>query len=229
MCVRRGKRLEKPYNCAMLASMKYYVTVIVLLLLSACNSGEVQDTLGLNRKAPDAFKVVSRPPLSVPPGFDLRPPQPGAPPLMAGSTEEMARDAVFTSGGKAGMATGAAAVTLEGYAPSNVPSAVMPVEASNVATSAEAGFLSQAGAGAADPSIRSQLYEDYINNVQAIDEDASPLESWLGIEDSDDELVDAQAEAERIRANEEAGMPVNAGDVPTRNDADDGVLNKIFD
>ncbi|MEJ0010899.1 MAG: DUF3035 domain-containing protein [Alphaproteobacteria bacterium] len=48
------------------------------LLLSACSSGEVKDTLGLDRTAPDEFSVVSRPPLSVPPEFELAPPRPGA-------------------------------------------------------------------------------------------------------------------------------------------------------
>ena len=45
--------------------------------LSGCNAA--RDTLGLGgSSAPDAFKVISNPPLSLPPNFHLRPPKQGA-------------------------------------------------------------------------------------------------------------------------------------------------------
>src|SRR5471032_1132090 len=56
--------------------MKYSYTIAALSIaaLSACSSNTVKDTLGLDRAAPDEFRVVSRPPLYVPPQFSLRPP-----------------------------------------------------------------------------------------------------------------------------------------------------------
>src|SRR5688572_21753165 len=50
-----------------------FLTLLVLTL-AACSSGEVKRTLGLSKQAPDEFRVVPRPPLSVPPEFTLRPP-----------------------------------------------------------------------------------------------------------------------------------------------------------
>jgi len=54
--------------------------VILTLNLAAvgCNSGDVKDTLGLRKAAPDEFNVISNPPLYVPPEFDLV--QPGTAP-----------------------------------------------------------------------------------------------------------------------------------------------------
>ncbi len=49
-----------------------------LLALSACGS-DLTRTFGLTRDAPDEFKVTTRAPLSMPPDFTLRPPEPGAP------------------------------------------------------------------------------------------------------------------------------------------------------
>ena len=52
------------------------------------------DALGMGKRSPDEFAVVKRAPLIVPPDFDLRPPEPGAPRPNVGSTAEQARVAV---------------------------------------------------------------------------------------------------------------------------------------
>ena len=46
------------------------------LALSACSNAS--RTLGLDPAPPDEFTVVSKAPLTIPPDFNLRPPQPGA-------------------------------------------------------------------------------------------------------------------------------------------------------
>ena len=46
--------------------------------LTACSGDELTRTFGLSRDAPDEFQVTTRAPLSMPPDFSLRPPQPGA-------------------------------------------------------------------------------------------------------------------------------------------------------
>ena len=48
------------------------------LALTACGGDELTRTFGLTRDAPDEFQVTTRAPLSMPPDFALRPPQPGA-------------------------------------------------------------------------------------------------------------------------------------------------------
>ena len=46
--------------------------------LGACSKSEtVQEALGYEQKGPDEMAVISRPPLIVPPDYNLRPPRPG--------------------------------------------------------------------------------------------------------------------------------------------------------
>jgi hypothetical protein len=51
-----------------------------ILALVGCGSGDdLSRDFGLQRDAPDEFQVTTRAPLSIPPDFQLRPPDPGAP------------------------------------------------------------------------------------------------------------------------------------------------------
>ncbi len=52
--------------------------LIGVLGLGACSGDELTRTFGLTRDAPDEFQVTTRAPLSMPPDYTLRPPQPGA-------------------------------------------------------------------------------------------------------------------------------------------------------
>lgn len=187
--------------------------------LTGCASGEVQETLGLGRKAPDEFRVVSRPPLSVPPEFYLRPPEPGAPDLGAPESEELGREAVL---GAAPVGSGA-----DRLVSPEVETAVQPVVSTSLASTSEVEFLSRAGVKDADPAIRDHLFKEQMID-DAPGKDASPLERWLGIGPGSS-VVDAPAEAERLRANKEAGRPVNEGEVPTRDDNKKSVLEKIWE
>src|ERR1700679_3765247 len=53
-------------------------TVIVALSTGCSGDNSLTRTFGLTRDAPDEFTVVTRAPLSMPPDFTLRPPQPRA-------------------------------------------------------------------------------------------------------------------------------------------------------
>lgn len=48
------------------------VGLFTLLAVSACNTA-TKEKLGISRKAPNEFMVSPRPPLSLPPEYDLRP------------------------------------------------------------------------------------------------------------------------------------------------------------
>ena len=65
----------------------------VMLALGACDN--VKKQLGLAKQQPDEFRVVSRAPLSLPPDFALRPPDPGVARPQEGTTLQQARTAVF--------------------------------------------------------------------------------------------------------------------------------------
>lgn len=66
---------------------------LLALALTACGS-DTKQMLGLERSPPDEFAVVSRAPLSVPPEFSLRPPEPGAPRPQEGRASDQARRAL---------------------------------------------------------------------------------------------------------------------------------------
>ena len=66
------------------------------LLLSGC--GSFKRDIGLEPTAPDEFAVESRAPLTIPPDFNLRPPQPGAPRPQEVSASEKARKAIDSAG-----------------------------------------------------------------------------------------------------------------------------------
>ncbi len=48
------------------------IGLMLTAALSAC-SNVTKEKLGLNKKAPNEFMVTTRPPLSLPPEYDLRP------------------------------------------------------------------------------------------------------------------------------------------------------------
>jgi hypothetical protein len=70
--------------------------VLAGISLSACDS--FKRAIGLERSSPDEFAVESRAPLTIPPDYDLRPPQPGASRPQEVSTANKARDAIDNAG-----------------------------------------------------------------------------------------------------------------------------------
>ena len=57
-------------------SAVFAISMAALIGTSACGSG-VRQALGVERATPDEFRVVTIAPLTVPPEYALRPPQPG--------------------------------------------------------------------------------------------------------------------------------------------------------
>jgi hypothetical protein len=66
------------------------------LLVSGCS--DLKKSIGLERTSPDEFAVESRAPLTIPPDFDLRPPQPGAVRPQEVPASERARKVIDTAG-----------------------------------------------------------------------------------------------------------------------------------
>jgi hypothetical protein len=170
---------------------------LALPLLSACAGGSVQNALGMGKRSPDEFAVVSRAPLVVPPDFDLRPPRPGEARPLAGTTGDQAR------------------ATLLGEAPAAAERPAIATQSLEPASSAgQQALLGKAGGGNVDPEVRRRIAEE--NQSLATVEQAmfTRLLKWrqpaaLGA------VVDAPAEAERLLANRASGQPVTTGDTPT--------------
>lgn len=206
-------------------SMKrcFFITLSVIAL-AACSGGEVRETLGVNHNAPDEFKVLSRPPLSVPPDFNLRPPEPGAAPRVSSSADKQAKSLVINNGNPdpfetakpSELSTGLdplIAKTLDEYTTTNSP--------------AESTFLSNIGADKADSHIRDLIYQE--NQIEPEPrKDATPLESLLGNDKAVEPVLDPKAEAERIRSNKDEGKPVTDGDVKSVDTKPASIVDQIF-
>ena len=66
------------------------------LLLLGCS--DLRRVVGIDRVAPDEFAVESRAPLTIPPEFELRPPQPGALRPQEITSADKARRVIDTAG-----------------------------------------------------------------------------------------------------------------------------------
>lgn len=186
-------------------------TALAGLVLAGCDGGaDVRSNLGLLRNAPDEFSVVTQAPLVLPPDYTLRPPQPGAQPTQQANPERAASEAVFGASLATGPAAGAPVGTGAALAPSSL----------------EQQLLSQAGAANADPDIRATLNRE----SGAIAEKSTTFaQSVLGIQvDPSAIVVDAPAEAARLRGNASQGLPATTGDTPQINRGNPGLLEGVF-
>jgi hypothetical protein len=66
--------------------------------LTVAGCGDFRRAIGMDRVGPDEFLVESRAPLTIPPEFDLRPPQPGAPRPQEVTATDRARRVIDTAG-----------------------------------------------------------------------------------------------------------------------------------
>ncbi|MBL28345.1 MAG: hypothetical protein CMM50_12445 [Rhodospirillaceae bacterium] len=164
------------------------IAVVVLVALALQGCGGLKETLGMgSKRAPDEMQVVSRPPLSLPPDYNLRPPAPGAPP----TGQEPVRDQ--------------AAKLLLGDRRAE-PSAL---------SQGEQAFLTGAGADRADPDIRTKLAQESPYYGAGDKSIVDRLMFWRDETGGDEaQVVDASREAERLKRNASEGLPATAGETP---------------
>ena len=193
--------------------------LIVPLLLTACESGGVRESLGLTRDAPDEFSVVSRPPLSLPPDFSLRPPRPGEAPRGT-PTDETARSLLT------GKAPSTAVKDVKQLEQPTVETAVTPVVTSDVLSGGATSLLKRAGADRADDSIRDKLGVDAVTPRD--NSDAKTLLDQLSGKEKDEPTVDAKKEAERLRDNKDSNKPLTEGDTPNEDAPKKSLIDRIF-
>jgi hypothetical protein len=159
------------------------------IALAGCGN-ETKRELGLIADPPDEFQVVARAPLTLPPNYNLRPPQPGAPRPNEASPRDQAQAAVLSSGQSVPVLMAAPGMSL-----------------------GETAFLRAAGAENADPSVR--LVVD--RETAAIEEAERSFLDFLIFwrdEDPGGDIVDAGKEAQRLRLNAALGKPVTEGETP---------------
>jgi hypothetical protein len=188
-------------------------------MLAACGQGSVQNALGLGKRSPDEFAVVSRAPLILPPDYGLRPPGPGE-----------SRPGVDTPSEQARQSLVAQAPQPSAGLEQDVVSAAFD-QTSPVESSGERALLAQATSTPTDPNIRRKIDEENMQLAQVEQELFTRLVNWrdpstLGA------TIDPAAETQRIRTNRIEGKPVTEGDSPVitqrRQSVLQGFLSEVF-
>ena len=177
--------------------------VLALAVLSGC--GSTRQMLGLDKQTPDEFKIINRAPLSLPPDYALRIPEPGA---VRPQEQTIPQRAI-------------AAIT------GTPVSATSTASADPAATPGETAFMKQFGADRAMPDIRDVVERE--NSVLTA-EDKTFLDSlmfWRSPEDRSP-VVDAPREAQRLRENAALGKSVDDGETPTIQKRKKALLEGIF-
>ncbi len=181
------------------------LTAIMLLGgLATSGCGDARKAMGFDKSTPDEFKIVNRAPLSLPPDYALRPPQPGASRPQEQTVPEQARQVLIGSSGTPAR-------------PAAPPGA----------SAGEAALLAKAGATRADPRIREMVDRDSVAVAEADRTFLDRIVFWKK-PDPPGTVVDPQAEAQRLRENQALGRPVTDGDTPIIRRRKKGALEGIF-
>jgi hypothetical protein len=149
--------------------------VLAALAMAACSNAS--RTLGLDPEPPDEFTVVSKAPLTIPPDFNLRPPQPGAPRPQEQNPTTRAQAALV---GDSQAAPGAAR------------------------TPGEVALLQVARAQDADPDIRRVLNEETTQLAEREGGFVDRLLDRVRPDDDDAEVVNPTEEERRLRQQDSA-------------------------
>jgi hypothetical protein len=170
---------------------------LLLLALPACSS--IGKALGVEKSVPDEFAVVTKAPLTLPPDYNLRPPQPGAPRPQELVPTRAAAQALFPAGTQ-----------------------------HSQKTNAEVALLEKAGANDAPENIRQIVNSETTGLEEKEQTFANQILFWQDTGHKP-ELVDAEAEAQRIQEAQATGEPVTEGETPmVTEESDGGLLNGIL-
>lgn len=179
--------------------------------IAGCSS--TKEMLGLTKRSPDEFQVVSRAPLSMPPDFSLRPPTPGAPRPQEGTTQSQAKQIV----------TGYADRPL---APDQIPS-VGEGEQTTAESAGESAFLQSAEMTGIDPNIRKLVDQETSADEQSSTTFLDSLIFWHPTEPYGT-VVDPVAEQKRLQENQALGQSVDNGETPIIERKKKGLLEGLF-
>lgn len=187
--------------------VRVWVVICCAIVLVTTGCSSAQEALGLGKRTPDEFAVYTRAPLSVPPDFGLRPPEPGSSRPSAVMPRDEARQALI--GGPTG-------------------SFGAPAEAAAAGVSSGTNaILGRTGAFEADPDIR-QLVNAETSILAEEDESFTERLMFWSTPTAYGTVVDPIGEAGRIRENQALGRTITAGTTPTIERKRKALLEGIF-
>jgi Protein of unknown function (DUF3035) len=172
------------------------------LALTGCGTN-LSRTFGLTRDAPDEFTVTTRAPLSMPPDFVVRPPQPGAPRPQEQPAPVQAEQALVPQQALAGNGSGNGGSVSPGQ--KALVQAAGPTAPSNIRAEVNQS------ASADQPN------QSFVNKLMFWRKPDQP-----GI------VVDPSKEAQRLRENSALGQSPEVGDTPIIQPRQKGFLEGLF-
>ena len=182
--------------------------------VAGCSS--TKEMLGLTKRSPDEFQVVSRAPLSMPPDYSLRPPTPGAPRPQEGTTRDQAQ----------GIVTGYADRSTSTLQPDQIPS-IGEGEQTSTESAGESAFLQSASLTGIDPNIRKLVDQETVADQDASQSFLDDLVFWRAPEPYG-QVVDPVAEQKRLQENQALGQPTDTGETPIIERKKKGLLEGLF-
>jgi hypothetical protein len=188
---------------------------LVLPAVAGCSS--TKEMLGLTKRSPDEFQVVSRAPLSMPPDFSLRPPTPGAARPQEGTTTDQAKEIV----------TGYQNRSTSTLQPDQIPSIGEGQSPQTTESAGESAFLQSASLTGIDPNIRKLVDEETTADPAASQTFLDDLIFWRAPEPYGT-VVDPVAEQKRLQENQALGQPTDAGETPIIERKKKGLFEGVF-
>tara|TARA_R110002073_G_scaffold120370_3_gene262344 strand:- start:976 stop:1542 length:567 start_codon:yes stop_codon:yes gene_type:complete len=163
-----------------------FLVLMMAFSLGACDS--VKRAISGGKKAPDEFAVYKRPPLSLPPDYALRPPEPGREQLETYSPRDQARAAMLRR----------------------------PVQAQPLAatTPGLTVLMAKMGTADADPAIRTIIDQETLALSEEDRRLIDKLIFWVDDPKYAGTVVDPAAEQRRLLETQALGKPVNEGKTP---------------
>lgn len=167
--------------------------LVAAALLAGCESA--RKAFGGDKTTPDEFAVYSRPPLSMPPDYSLRPPAPGEKRPQDLTPQHMATNAMLGKKIKTAAAPNEGAPKMKGS-----PGVL--------------ALLRDTGALEATGNIRAII--DRETSIISKQDEAfvDKLIFWVDEKPYQGTVVDAEKEQKRIQENQALGKPLNEGETP---------------
>jgi hypothetical protein len=211
------------------------------LILGLGGCADPKKALGLGKRSPDEFTVVTRAPLSLPPEFALRPPQPGAQRPQELGPVDAARQSVFAPSGSSSTPTASAPpigptvapAPRVGVAATPPDSAAPPVPRSTVGatqgpSTGETALLSRAGTERVTPNIRTVVNEETTRMAEAERPFIDRLIFWKEPLEAQSDVVNPTRETQRLQDNAALGKPPNEGEVPIIRRKTPSLFERLF-
>ena len=208
--------------CRKIFRVFYRIAIAAVPLLTLTSCGVLKEQVGLTKKAPDEFTVITKAPLVKPPNFSLRPPRPGAKRPQVLQPSEQARKTLL-GGGFDGRATAEHARNTG----RNTLRAVRGTNRLGKVGKAEQALLQKAGATGADSSIRQIVNRETSILAEKDSSFADRLIFWQEKQPSGS-IVDARKEARQLREIAAAGKTPDMRKTPVIKRRKRGWLEGIF-